>query len=50
MPKTCFLKLIYDPNEMAFFAKAAMGSEPLKQKLTAQQLTNLDAILKEKQG
>jgi hypothetical protein len=37
-----FLEIdLNDPNEMAFFA-AAMGSEPLKQKLTAQQLTNLD--------
>nr|WP_314839840.1 TraB/GumN family protein [uncultured Flavobacterium sp.] len=46
-----FLEIdLNDPNEMAYLQKSAMGSEPLSKKLTAQQLADLDAILKEKTG
>jgi uncharacterized protein YbaP (TraB family) len=39
-----------DPNEMTDMQKMAMGKEPLSKKLSPEQLTKLDAILKKTTG
>ncbi|MFB9077848.1 TraB/GumN family protein [Flavobacterium procerum] len=46
-----FLEINFaDPNETLEMQKMAMGKEPLSKKLSPEQLSNLDAILKKKTG
>ncbi|WP_427875547.1 TraB/GumN family protein [Flavobacterium sp. MMS24-S5] len=46
-----FLEINFtDPNEMSQMQQLAMGKEPLSKKLTPEQLTKLDSILKKSTG
>lgn len=46
-----FLEINFtDPNEMSQMQQLAMGKEPLSKKLTPEQLTKLDSILKKRTG